>query len=98
MTAAEAGADDVVPGDETIEVYTPREALSTVETKLLESGYKVSDSSLNWVPKNEVELDTAQSVQVMGVLEKLEELDDVQSVASTLHVTDEIAEAYAEEA
>ena len=94
MVAADAGADDVVPGDETITVYTPRETLSAVENKLLESGYKVSDSGLTWVAKNELDLDTTQSLQVMGLIEKLEELDDVQSVASTLHITDEVASAF----
>jgi YebC/PmpR family DNA-binding regulatory protein len=94
MVAADAGADDVVPGDETIMVYTPRESLSTVEHKLVESGYKVSDSGLTWVAKNELDLDTTQSLQVMGLIEKLEELDDVQAVASTLHITDEVASAF----
>ncbi len=94
MLAADAGADDVLPGDETIDVYTPREALNIVETKLVESGYKVSDSGLQWVAKNELDLEKDEGVQVMGILDKLEELDDVQSVASTLHITDDIAEAY----
>lgn len=94
MIAADAGADDVVPGEETIEVFTPREAMTAVETKLVEGGYKVSDSALTWVAKNELDLDANQGVQVMGLIEKLEELDDVQSVASTLHITDEIANAY----
>jgi YebC/PmpR family DNA-binding regulatory protein len=94
MVAADAGADDVIPGDEVIEVYTPREALAVVEHKLVEGGYKVSDSSLTWVAKNEMDLDTDDSVQVMGLIEKLEELDDVQSVASTLHITDDVAKAY----
>jgi YebC/PmpR family DNA-binding regulatory protein len=94
MAAADAGADDVVPGEETIEVYTPRESLGQVEHKLVESGYKVSDSRLGWIPKNEVDLETAHSVQVMNLIDKLEELDDVQSVASTLHITDEVANAF----
>ena len=94
MVAADAGADDVVPGDEMIEVYTPRELLAAVETKLSEAHYKIADSVLTWVPKNEMELDVNQSVQVMNLLEKLEELDDIQKVASTLHVTDEIASAF----
>ncbi|MEP7285819.1 MAG: YebC/PmpR family DNA-binding transcriptional regulator [Chloroflexota bacterium] len=94
MVAADAGADDVVPNDETIEIYTPREAFTSVESKLLESKYKVSDSYLTWVPKNEMDLEVNQSVQIMGLLEKLEELDDVQSVASSLHITDEVAEAF----
>ncbi len=96
MTAADAGADDVVAGDETIEVYTPRELLAVVETKLLSGGYKVSDSNLTWTAKMEMELATDDSVQVMGMLERLEELDDVQDVSSNLLVTEAIAEAYAE--
>src|SRR5689334_2399407 len=94
MVAADAGADDVVPGDETIEVYTPREALAAVESKLVESGYRVSDSNLTWVAKNEMDLDVDQSLSIMNLVEKLEELDDAQGVASTLHITDEIANAF----
>jgi YebC/PmpR family DNA-binding regulatory protein len=94
MVAADAGADDVIPGDESIEVYTPRDALAAVEHKLVESGYKVSDSSLTWVAKNEMDLGTSESLQVMNLIEKLEEQDDVQSVASTLHITDEVAQAF----
>ncbi|MCC7448104.1 MAG: YebC/PmpR family DNA-binding transcriptional regulator [Anaerolineae bacterium] len=94
MVAADAGADDVIPGEEMIEVYTPREALAHVEAKLAEAHYKIADAVLTWVPKNEMELDVNQSVQVMNLLEKLEEQDDVQKVASTLHVTDEIASAF----
>jgi transcriptional/translational regulatory protein YebC/TACO1 len=60
----------------------------------VESGYKVSDSRLSWVPKNEIDLETSHSIQVMNLIEKLEELDDVQAVASTLHITDEIANAF----
>lgn len=94
MAAADAGADDVVPGDETITVYTPREALSGVEHKLAQSGYKIADAGMTWIAKNELDLDVPQSVQVMGLVERLEELDDVQSVASSLHITDEVVAAY----
>ncbi len=95
MVAADAGADDVVPADETIEVFTPREALFAVETKLSEHKYKISDSGLRWIPKNEVDLDDPKdAVSVMNLIEKLEELDDIQSVASALHITDEVAAAF----
>jgi YebC/PmpR family DNA-binding regulatory protein len=93
LVAADAGAEDVVPGDEIIEVYTPREALSAVESKLAESGYRVTDSQLRWVPKNEMELEVEKGLVVLGMLERLEELDDVQGVASTLRLTDELAAA-----
>ncbi len=94
MNAADAGADDVIPGDEVIEVYTPREALGAVEHKLAHEGYRIADAKLTWIAKNEVDLETAHSLQIMNLIEKLEELDDVQGVASTLHITDEIAAAF----
>jgi YebC/PmpR family DNA-binding regulatory protein len=93
MVAADAGADDVIPGDEEIHVYTPREFLAVVETALTEKGYKVADSHLIWIPKTELELDTEAAVQILGLLEKLEELDDMQAVASNLNITDEVAKA-----
>jgi len=97
LVAADAGAEDCVPSEETVEVYTPREALAAVVTKLVGSGYKVADSYLTWVAKNEVDVEKEAGVQVMGMLEKLEELDDVQNVVSNMHITDEIMEALGEE-
>ncbi len=95
MEAADAGADDVAPAGETIEVITPREMLGAIESKLSQKGYTVTDSGLTWIAKNEIDLENkGDAVQVMGVLEKLEELDDVQAVSSTLHVTEEVAEAF----
>ena len=37
---------------------------------------------------------TSKAVQNMRLLDKLEELDDVQSVSSNLDITDEVAMAY----
>lgn len=94
LVAADAGADDVVPSDEVIEVYTPREALSVVEKALIEAKYKINDSKLTWVAKNDTELEPSQAVQVMKMIETLEELDDVQGVASSLLVNDAVVAAY----
>ncbi len=94
MTAAEAGADDVEQGDETISVYTAREQLSAVERALAEAGYEVADSKLIWSPTNEVELEPDQAVQVFKLIEKLEELDDVQTVSSNLKVSEEAIAAF----
>ena len=41
------------------------------------------------LPNNTVELPSDQTVQVMRVVEALEDLDDMQQVFSTLHVSDE---------
>ncbi len=93
MSAAEAGADDVVDEEGTITVTTPREKLAVVEKALTEAGYEVEESELRWEPKNETELGVDKAVQNMRLLDQLEELDDVQSVASNLMVTDEVIAA-----
>lgn len=95
LTAADAGADDVQQEDDIYAIYTPREDLASVATALQEAGYTVQERDLIWMPQNEVELETDQALQVMSLIEKLEDLDDVQTVASNLSITDEVAEALA---
>lgn len=93
LTAADAGADDVQQEEESFAVYTPREALGAVANALEKAGYKVEERELIWMPHNEIELPTEEALQVMNLIEKLEDLDDVQRVASNLSITDEVAEA-----
>ncbi|MBI5669784.1 MAG: YebC/PmpR family DNA-binding transcriptional regulator [Chloroflexi bacterium] len=93
MVAAEAGADDVVDEDGVIVVYTPRELFAAVEEALTNAGYEIDESELRWTAKNEVELPTEKALQNMRLQEALEELDDVQSVASNLLITDEVIAA-----
>lgn len=93
MAAAEAGADDVVDEDGTVVVYTPREMFAAVETALTEAKYEVDDSELIWQAKNESEIAVEKAVQNMRLLDSLEELDDVQAVASNLMITDDVINA-----
>jgi len=94
MIAAEAGADDVVDEDGTITVYTPREALAAVEEALRARGYPIQDAALKWEAKNETELLLDRALVNMKLLNELEELDDVQSVASTLMISDDVIAAF----
>lgn len=94
LIAAEAGAEDVVEEEGIINIYTPREELFNVANTLSEGGYKVADSQLTWIPQNEMELDAESSVQVLKLIERLEELDDVQSVSSNLSLSDEAIAAF----
>ncbi len=94
LTAAEAGADDVVDEDGTIVVYTPRDMFGAVEQALTDASYEVAESELRWVAKNETEVSTERAMQNMRLMNDLEDLDDVQSVASNLLITDEALEAF----
>jgi YebC/PmpR family DNA-binding regulatory protein len=94
MVAAEAGADDVVEEDGTIYIYTPRERLGAVEQALTDANYQIEEAELRWQAKNEAELSIDKAIQNMRLIERLEELDDVQSVASNLLITEDIAAAF----
>ena len=93
LTAADAGADDVQVEDDIYAIYTPRDALGAVARALQNAGFKIEERELIWMPQNELELTTDQAMQVMTLIEKLEDVDDVQSVASNLGITDEVAAA-----
>jgi YebC/PmpR family DNA-binding regulatory protein len=95
LVAADAGADDVQEEDDILAVYTPRESLASCARTLEKAGFTIDERELIWVPKNEIALSTSDAVQVMGLIEKLEDVDDVQSVASNLEITDEVAAALA---
>ncbi|MGQ9907910.1 MAG: YebC/PmpR family DNA-binding transcriptional regulator [Candidatus Flexifilum sp.] len=94
MVAAEAGADDVVDEGGAITVYTPREALNAVEEALRAQGYPIQEAALKWEAKNETTLPVDRALVNMKLMSDLEELDDVQSVASTLMISDEIIAAF----
>lgn len=93
MVAAEAGADDVSEEEGIITIYSPRELYGAVESALTEAGYEIEESELRWEPTNETELPVEKALQNMRLLENLEELDDVQAVASNLQFTDDLAKA-----
>ncbi len=97
LQAAEAGADDVESEEDVIIIYTPRTELHVVVKALNDAGYEVLDSKLTWIPQNEVEVSTDEALQVIKLIEKLEELDDIQSVSSNLNLTEEAMAALAEE-
>jgi YebC/PmpR family DNA-binding regulatory protein len=94
MVAAEAGADDVVDEDGTIVIYSPREAFAAVEKALLDAKYEIEEGELRWIAQNETELPAEKAIQNMKLMRKLEDLDDVQTVASNLAMTDEVLEAF----
>ncbi|PJF44216.1 MAG: YebC/PmpR family DNA-binding transcriptional regulator [Phototrophicales bacterium] len=94
LQAAEAGAEDVEAEEDIIVVYTPRTELHNVVKALQDAGYEIADSKLAWIPQNEVEVSTEEALQVFKLIEKLEELDDVQNVSSNLKFTAEAMQAF----
>jgi YebC/PmpR family DNA-binding regulatory protein len=95
LIVAEAGADDVIEDPDTVEIYTPREQLQKVEEALRASGVQIDEAKLEWVAKTPVDLEPAAAVKVMATVDSLEELDDMQAVASNLNITDDLVSTLA---
>lgn len=87
--AVEAGADDVIFDEDTIEIIGPVDTFKAILDSLTNAKIQPEEAGLRLIPKNEIELDPDASVQVMRTIELLEDLDDVQEVYSNLSITDE---------
>jgi transcriptional/translational regulatory protein YebC/TACO1 len=92
--AVEAGAEDVVFGDDLIEIYAELEDFQAVRQALEDAGIDFETAELAMVPKTTLQLAEKDTLQVMGVIEALEELDDVQQVYSNLDISDEMMARY----
>jgi YebC/PmpR family DNA-binding regulatory protein len=85
----EAGANDVLEEDGTIEIIAPVESFKIIADALHKANVQPEEAGLRMSPKQEMELKAEDSVQVLKTLEAIEELDDVQNVYSNLKVSDE---------
>lgn len=80
LLVLDAGANDVVEEEEAFEVYTTRENLKKVTDAVMAAGIDVTSSEVSLIPDSYVELDDVKSELFEKMLEKLEDLDDVQEV------------------
>ncbi|MEE8724238.1 MAG: YebC/PmpR family DNA-binding transcriptional regulator [Atopobiaceae bacterium] len=97
MAVAEANGEDYEDaGDEWI-VYTAYDAMQDVQKSLEDQGIEVKGSELTMVPKTPTDVSVADVKKVQRLVDRLEELEDVQNVYDTMNRTDEIEEALAEE-
>ena len=94
LQAIDAGAEDVKIEDAAVEIYTRLEDLEQVRTALEQNGLPVASAELAMVPKTLVELDEKAALQTLKLLDKLEELDEVQHVSSNADFPDAILESY----
>ena len=90
----ESGADDVIVAEDgSVDVLTPWESLTEVKDALLAAGLEPLDAEVTMLPSTEVELVIDAATRVMGLMEMLEDLNDVQSVYSNASVSETVRSA-----
>ena len=89
----DGGADEVDHGDEMILVYTAFEDFGNMQKKLEELGIEAKNAELQRIPTTTKTVEVSHAKQVLNMVEKFEDDDDVQNVFHNLEMTDELAAA-----
>jgi len=93
LLVAEAGGEDLEAGDEAVLVYTAPGDVMAVKSALESAGVPVKGAELIMEPMTTTTVSVADATKVLRLVDRLEELDDIQNVYHTMELTDEIAEA-----
>ena len=78
--ATNAGAKDCVISDDIFEIITEKEDFYKIKTEVEKKIETLNYSSIEWRPLNFIDLNEDHSKKIAGVLNALEELDDVQNI------------------
>jgi len=94
LDAIDAGAEDVKVENNYVEIYTKPEELEMVRAALEQKNLPIASAGLSMVPKTIVELKERAALQTLKLLDKLEELDEVQHVSSNADFPDSVLAKY----
>ena len=88
LAAIDAGAEDVTTEEDgQLEVVTAFQDLKQVQDQLSLQGMQIANVETTMVPKTTMTLEGKGVEQIVRLIEKLEELDDVQTVYTNLDLT-----------
>ena len=92
--ALEAGADDVVTEDDgSIEVLTDEAGYLDVKQAMVDEGLEPSSADLTQRASTMTELDQNSAEKLLKLVDRLEDLDDVQNVYSNADISEEVMAA-----
>ena len=80
MTVLDAGADDFVPDEEYIEIFTSPDTFSEVLEAVEKTGAKIVESDVRQIANMKKELTEEEEEKMQNFLDRMEENDDVQNV------------------
>lgn len=94
LIAIDAGAEDVFPDEESIEIHTARTDLQSVAENLRQAGLKLESIELSMIPQHKMEdLPVEDQVQIMGLIDRIEDLDDVLEIYTNVEFSEAAMEA-----
>ncbi len=98
MAVLDAGAEDVVDGDDVFTVESEPGDVVAVRIALQDAGIDYNSAEVEFVPSMKVEVDKEGAQKVLKVIDALDDCDDVQNVFSNVDIPDTVMEELEAEA
>ena len=87
--ALEAGAEDVLEGQASVEVITQAAQFEKVRDALAKAGFTAAEANLTMQPSTTVQLAGNEAETMLKLIDALEDLDDIQSVHANFDMDEE---------
>ena len=97
LAAIDGGADDFKVEGGTLEITGAPASLQPMTQIVKDLGKEAAQATVTMVPKTQQVLDTSTAGQTLRLLDRIEELDDVQQVYTNADFTEEALEKYGNE-
>lgn len=94
LQAIDAGAEDIKVTNDYIEIYTKPGEMEKIRLALEQHHLPIASSEMTMMSNNMIGIDEKASLQTMRLLDKLEEMDEVQHVACNADFPENILEQY----
>jgi YebC/PmpR family DNA-binding regulatory protein len=96
--ALESGAEDVIPQqDGSVEVQTAWEDFLSIKDTLAQNGFEAANAEVTMVAQNYIDLDVDGAGKLLRLIDRLEDLDDVQNVYSNGDISEAVMEQLGDE-
>ena len=92
LWAIDAGADDVKIENGFVEIHTELDKLEAERRGLEDKSVPIASAEIAMIPKTTLELGEDEAMHALKLLDRLEELDEVQRVFSNVDFSDEVLE------
>jgi YebC/PmpR family DNA-binding regulatory protein len=86
--ALDSGAEDLRDAESSWDIVTGPQELRSVKELLEASGVPVASAEVSMLPQNTVPVEGGEARQVLGLIEALEDLDDVQNVYANFDISE----------
>ncbi len=87
--ALEAGADDVIESEGSVDVVVEPGRFEELKAALAERGFRCSSAAISMEPSSTVTLQGGEAETMLRLVDALEDLDDVQNVYANYDISEE---------